>query len=109
MIFAHETKLTILRPLIKKQNPDLVKSNYRPVSNIPLMDKVAQKVTLVRLNEFLSCNCASTSFQLAYKAGHSCETAILKMINDAFWSMESQKVITLVLIDLSATYDMMDH
>ena len=109
VIFANEWKLAILRPLIKKQNCDLVKSNYRPVSNIPFMAKVAEKVALTQLNEFSSSNHASTSFQLDYKAGYSCETAILKIINDSLWSLESQKVTTLVLIDISATFDTVDH
>ena len=73
------------------------------------MAKVVEKAALTQLNEFSSSNCASTSFQLAHKAQHSCETAILKIINDALWSMESQKVTALVLIDLSAAFDTVDH
>ena len=55
-------------------NTDLVESNYRPVSNISFMAKVVEKVALTQLNEFSSSNCASTSFQMAYKVEYSCET-----------------------------------
>ena len=75
----------------KKQNYALVKSNYRPVSNIPFMAKMDEKITLTQLKEFLSGNCAFTLFQLAYKAGHTFETAKLKIIYDALWSIKSQK------------------
>ena len=108
-IFADEWKLAILRPLIEKQNSDLVKSNYRPVRNIPLMAKVVEKVTLTQLNEFSSSKYATTLFQLAYRVGHSCETAILKIINDDLSSMKSQKVTALALIDLSTAFDTVGH
>ena len=38
------------------------------------------------------------NFQSAYKAGHSCETALLRVYNDM-----------LVLLDLSAAFDTIDH
>ena len=109
VIFADQWKLAILRPFIKKLNSDLVISNYRPVSNILFMAKVVEKVALTQLNKFSSGNYESTSFQSAYKARQSCETAILKINIDALQSMESQKVMALVLIDLSAAFVMVDH
>ena len=52
-ISADEWKIAILRQLIKKkQNSDLVTSNYKPVSNIPSLAKVVENITLTQLNEF---------------------------------------------------------
>ena len=39
----------------------------------------------------------------------SCETALLKLTDDLLWAMEHQEVTPLVAIDLSATFDTVDH
>ena len=65
---------------------------------------------LEQFNEFSSLNFASSSsYQLAYKSGHSCETAILKIINDILLAMERKEIAALVMIDLSAAFDTVDY
>ena len=48
-------------------------------------------------------------YQSAYRAGYSCETALVKLMSDLLWNMEDQKVTALMAIDLSAAFDMVDH
>ena len=48
-------------------------------------------------------------FQSAYRANHSTETALLRVFNDILRSMDQQKVTILVLLDLSAAFDTVDH
>ena len=45
----------------------------------------------------------------AYREGYSCETAVLRLLNDALWSMERQEVTPCLLLDLSAAFDTVDH
>ena len=47
--------------------------------------------------------------QSAYKAGHSTETALLKVHNDILTNMDNQSGKGLVLLDLSAAFDTIDH
>ena len=47
--------------------------------------------------------------QSVYKASHSCETALIKLINDILWNMENKLVTVLVCLDLSAAFDTVDH
>ena len=49
------------------------------------------------------------SFQLAYKAFHSIETAILSVTNDILNSMSEGNVTALMLLDLSVAFDTIDH
>jgi hypothetical protein len=48
-------------------------------------------------------------YQSAYRKYYSCETALLKIVNDILWTMEQQKVTALAAIDLSAAFDTVDH
>ena len=47
--------------------------------------------------------------QSAYRKGHSAETALLRVVNDILSSMNEQHVSILVLLDLSAAFDTVDH
>ena len=48
-------------------------------------------------------------YQSAYRKNHSCETSLLRLINDALWVMEQQEVTIIVIMDLSAAFDMIHH
>ena len=50
-----------------------------------------------------------TEYQSAYRKKFSCETALVKNMNDCLWNMENQWVTAIVAIDLSATFDTVDH
>ena len=46
---------------------------------------------------------------VCFRANHSTETALLRVFNDILRSMDQQKVTILVLLDLSAAFDTVDH
>ena len=49
-------------------------------------------------------------FQSAYKTHHSTETALLQVKNNILQSLDDDnKVVLLVLLDLSAAFDTIDH
>ena len=56
----------------------------------------------------LSSNSLS-SFQSAYRIFHSTETTLLKIHNDLFLAMDRGEVTSLILHDLSAAFDTVDH
>ncbi|PVD24871.1 hypothetical protein C0Q70_15360 [Pomacea canaliculata] len=48
-------------------------------------------------------------FQSAYRPKHSCETALLRLMNDLLCSADAGNVTLVVLLDLSAAFDVIDH
>ena len=48
-------------------------------------------------------------FQSAYRQNHSTETALLKVMNDILLNMNNQCVTMLILFDLSAVFDTVNH
>ena len=56
--------------------------NYRPVSNRSFLSKVFEKVISIRILGHMLDNNIVDSFQSAYRAGHSFETALLRVYND---------------------------
>ena len=71
-----DLKEAVIKPLLKKQGLDIFNiSNYRPVSNLPFLSKIIERVVVARLKEHMSEHSLHEGMQSAYKAGHSTETA----------------------------------
>ena len=85
------------------------KKNYRPVSNFSFLSKVIEKVISIRILRLILDNNIVDSFQSAYRAGHSCETALLRVYNDSITTVGKGNGSFLVFLDLSASFDTIDH
>ena len=103
-------KKAVLSPLLKKPSLDFeIFSNFRPVSNLKFLSKVIEKVAALRLSNYLYDNDLNESLQSAYKEQHSCETAVLRVQNDILKSVDNKQCVVLLLLDLSAAFDTVDH
>jgi len=96
--------------LLKKQSlPKDDLSSYRPISNLNFISKILEKVIYARLCRHLESFPSLSCFQSAYRKLHSTETALLRIHNDLSLAMNRQQVSALVLLDLSAAFDTIDH
>ena len=108
--FPSKLKSAIVIPLIKKPNLNCeILKNYRPVSNLPFLSKVIEKVIASRLLEHIKENNLLDTLQSAYKKAHSTETALLRVQNDILSSIGQKRGSFLILLDLSAAFDTVDH
>ena len=79
------------------------------MSNLPFLSKVIEKVIASRLLEHMKENNLLDTLQSAYKKAHSTETALLRVQNDILSSIGQKKGSFLILLDLSAAFDTVDH
>ena len=108
-IFARTWKVAVIKPLLKKIGLDLIPQNYHPVSNLPFLNKVLEHCVLTQFDHHCSKHSLMPKYQLACRKNTSCETALIKIINDCLWNMENQRITAIVAMDLSATFDTVDH
>ena len=103
-------KGAIVTPLIKKSNldPDNLK-NYRPVSNLSFISKLLERAVSVQLSDYKDDNNLREVRQSAYRKNHSTETAMLRLCNDILCEMDQGQCTLLVMLDLSAAFDTVDH
>ena len=108
--FPQNFKKAHVRPLLKKTSlPKNELKNYRPVSNLSFISKFLEKIVANRLQAHIKTNHLCNLLQSAYRKHHSTESALLKVYNDIIISMDKGEDTALTLLDLSATFDTIDH
>ena len=103
-------KQAIVKPLLK--NSELDKEDlksFRPVSNLPNIGKLIEKGVIDQIDEHLKTNQLHEPLQSAYTEHHSTETAVTKVANDILRALDNRQCVYLVLLDLSAAFDTIDH
>ena len=94
--FPESWKEAVVCPLLKKPGLDIIFKNFRPVSNLAFLSKLIEKAVFHQIHD--------TNLY-----PNSTETALLKVKNDILLNMNKQHVTLLVLLDLSAAFDTVEH
>ena len=72
-----ECKNARVRPLLKKPNLELIKENYRPVSDLEYLSKIIERAACEQIIAFTETTATMEPLQSAYRKSHSTETALL--------------------------------
>ena len=73
------------------------------------VSKIIEKVALACVSEHVCTYDLHQRFQSAYRSGHSTETALLRIKSDLVYAIDNHRAVFLVLLDLSAAFDTIDH
>ena len=94
-------KTEVIKPLLKKNNLDAsVMNNYRPISNLPFIGKIIEKVVFQQLSNLLHLNNCLDVFQSGFRPNHITENALVEVFNDIHLNTDSGRTSVLVLLDL---------
>ena len=91
----------------KKPGLHIILTNFRQVSNLAFLSKLTEKALFHQIHEHMVDTNLYPNVQSAYRVHHSTETAFLK--NCILLNMNKQHVTLLVLLDLSAAFDTVEH
>ena len=100
-----------VRPVLEKPSLETaILNNHIPVSNLPYLSKIIERVVAARRSAHMSEHTLSESYQSAYMPNHSVKTALVCVQNYILLPMDNgQNVVIMVLLDLSAAFDTVDH
>ena len=99
-----------MTPIVKKSGLDATDvSSYRPISNLSVLSKLLERLVLRQLMKYLTSADLLPPFQSGFRPGYSTETAVLRVLSDILQYVDRGDLAALVLLDLSAAFDTVDH
>ena len=107
-IFPDKLKIAKVVPLYKKGDNTLF-SNYRPISILPSLSEIFEKIVYSQLYAYFECNKLLYSSQYGFRQGHSTEFAALELIDKITFLMQEGKVPVGVFLDMSKAFDTLNH
>ena len=85
----------------------MTKSNYRPVSLLPIPSKIFEKVLSSQLSVYFDK--IFDDFLCAFRKGHGCQTTLLRLLEDLKYALDNNEFIAAILMDLSKAFDCLPH
>ena len=101
-------KHAVVTPILKKNGLPPSMDNFRPVSTLPFISKLCERVMSQQLVRFFNSHNLLPTFQSAYRAGHSTETALVRIASDLLCTVDGGNASGLITLDLSAAFDTVD-
>ena len=109
-MYLHHGKMLLLNHSWGSQASILaILKNYRPVRNLPFVSKIAEKAVIDQLMEYCTINNLLPDNQSSCRKHHTTDTAPVKVHNNILASMDNQEVTFLILLNLSASFDTINH
>ena len=101
-------KIARAAPIFKSgQSND--RSKYRPISVLPFLSRVFEKLVFNQLYEYLDKNKLIHYRQSGFRSLHSAITCLLKSTDDWYAHMDKGRFTATVFIDLKKAFDAVDH
>ncbi len=106
--FPRIWKIGCITPLYKDgdaTNP----SNYRPISILPTMGKITEKIVHMQLYSYFSNYDLLSPCQAGFRKGHSTGTCLLDFVDNLFANIDRGMTCGVLFLDLRKAFDTVDH
>ena len=107
-IVPNSLKIAKISPIYKKGDPHIT-DNYRPISLLPVISKVLEKVVFLQVYDYFVKNNLLYDSQYGFRKYHSTEYAALEFSDKVMANLDQGKLPTAVFLDLSKAFDTIDH
>ncbi len=107
-IVPDDLKIAKVVPIYKKDNPELF-GNYRPVSVLPCLSKILERIVHNRVYDFLCKNNILFKKQYGFRTDHSTYMAVLDFVSTITKAIDDNMYTMSIFMDLSKAFDTIDH
>jgi len=107
-IFPNKLKVARVVPIFKKGDRKLP-GNYRPISILPIISKVYEKIVNGRLLKFLEDNSLFYEHQYGFRHGYSTKLSLINLINQITKYTDEGRMTVGIFIDFAKAFDTIDH
>ena len=106
--FPSQWKSAKVIPLHKKEET-ILPQNYRPVALLPIVSKILERAVFVQVIDYFESNHLLHPSHHGFRSKHNTCTALLQMFDTWLDAMENDNLSAVIMLDLSAAFDVVDH
>ena len=106
--FPDPWKIARVSPIFKDVDKT-EKSNFRPISVLPVVSRLFEKLVFNQLYQYLNDNCFINSNQSGFKELHSTVTCLFENTDDWYSGIDTENLADMVFVDLKKALDTVDH
>ena len=106
--FPDKSKIGRVNPVYKSGPPDCI-DNYRPISVLPVLSKIFEKLTFIRMEGFISRFNILSTCQYGFRSGRSTTHAITKLLSCILPAYHDRVYSVCFFLDLRKAFDTIDH
>ncbi|CAB4023335.1 Hypothetical predicted protein [Paramuricea clavata] len=106
--FPSDWKAARVIPLFKKGQRSML-NNYRPISILPVVSKLMERIMYDQMYEYLNQNNLFSKHQFGFRPYHSTTTTLLDCTNEWYTNMDRGLYNLVVFLDLRKAFDTVDH
>ncbi len=106
--FPEDWKVGCVTPLFKEgdaSNP----SNYRPISILPALGKILERVTHTQLYQYFTVHNILSPCQSGFRKSHSTTTCLVDFLDNIYQNIDRGEACGVLFLDLRKAFDMVDH
>ncbi|XP_053398328.1 uncharacterized protein LOC128556711 [Mercenaria mercenaria] len=107
-IFPAIFKRAKVTPMYKKGSK-CDKTNYRPISILPILSKVLERHVSNTFKSFLENNSLLHPNQSGFRTSYSCETALTTIIDNWIKAINEENLVGTIFLDLTKAFDLINH
>ena len=104
--FPESLKLAQVTPIYKKEDP-FIEKNYRPVSILPTLSKLYERVISDQLTSYFEN--IFNPFLAAFRPTFGCQTTLLRLVEDWKKALDDNLYVGAILMDLSKAFNCLPH
>ena len=101
-------KIAEVIPVPKEGNSE-EPANNRPISLLPILSKVSERLAHKQFVEFLTTHGKLSTYQSGNRKMHSTETALINVTDNILKAIDEKSASLLVLLDMSKAFDSLNH
>ena len=106
--FPKDCKVAKIKPLYKK-GTKTDPNNFRPISLLPIVSKIIEKVTHDRTMNYLTENNVLYKDESEFRKNHSVDTSLAYLTDKILTGFDSGLLTRMILIDLQKAFDTINH